>query len=74
SRLARELLKRVGIKKDRIAVQLSSCITKDSYHGPACPHLDYLKTLIQRVGLEVRQDTHINPRAEKRRRAGVYAK
>ena len=65
-------LKGQKITKDRIRVQLSSCITRDNYHGPACPHLDYLKTLIQRVGLEAREDTSITAKAEERRKTGVY--
>jgi len=67
-------LKGQKITKDRIRVQLSSCITRDNYHGPACPHLDYLKTLIQRVRLEAREDTSITAKAEERRKTGVYIK
>ena len=64
--------KREGIAPERIVVQLSSCITKNNYHGPPCPHLDYLKTLIDRVGLDWREDTKISAKAEERRREGVY--
>jgi predicted metal-binding protein len=67
------LLKREKLQKDRIVVQLSSCIAKENYHGPACPHLDYLKTLIQRVGLQAREDTSITTKAEERRKTGVYS-
>lgn len=61
-----------SIEKEQIVVQLSSCITKDSYHGPPCPHLDYLKKLIDKLGLDVLQDTSISKKAEQRRKAGVY--
>jgi hypothetical protein len=60
--------------REKLVVQLSSCITKDNRHGPPCPHLNYLKTLIARAGLDVRQDTSISPAAEKRRQEGIYAK
>ena len=70
--LARQLNKREGIEKDRIVVQLSSCMTKDNFHGPPCPHLGYIKTLIARAGLDVREDTSISELAEQRRRAGIY--
>jgi len=53
-------------------VQLSSCITNYSYHGPACPHLGYLKELIGKLGLDVRETTSISQKAEKRRQAGRY--
>ena len=71
--LCRQLKKREGIDKSRIVVQLSSCITKDNFHGPPCPNLDYMKTLIARVGLDVREDTRISDLSEKRRQEGVYA-
>ena len=72
SNLVQKIKSSESIGKDRIVVQLSSCITKDNYHGPPCPHLDYLKELIGRLGLDVREDTSISQKAEKRRIAGVY--
>ena len=60
SHLVRKLKKQENIEKDRIVVQLSSCITNDNYHGPPCPHLDYLKTLIGRLGLDIREGTEIS--------------
>jgi predicted metal-binding protein len=72
SHLAREIQKKEGVGRERIVVQLSSCITKDNSHGPPCPHLDYLKTLIGKVGMEVREGTAISPKAEERRQSGVY--
>ena len=72
SLLTRRIKKDEGIGKDRIIVQLSSCITKDNFHAPPCPHLDYIKTLIAKLGLDVREDTHINKMSEQRRKAGLY--
>lgn len=72
SNLTRQIKKEEGITKDRIVVQLSSCITKDNFHAPPCPHLDYLKTLIARFGLDVCEDTYIDRKSEKRRKAGIY--
>ncbi len=70
--LARQLSKKEGIGKDRLVVQLSSCMTKDNFHAPPCPHLDYIKTLIARAGLDVREDTRISDTAERRRTDGVW--
>ena len=70
--LKNQIRKREGIEKDRIVVQLSSCITKSNYHGPPCPHLDYLKALVGRLGIDLREDTAISPKSEQRRRDGVY--
>lgn len=64
--------KHEGLTKDRVVVQLSSCITRDNYHAPPCPHLDYLKALIAKLGLDVREDTVISKKAEQRRQEGVY--
>jgi predicted metal-binding protein len=72
SLLTRKLKKEEGIGKDRIVVQLSSCITKDNFHAPPCPHLDYLKTLIAKLGLDVCEDTYISKISEQRRKAGLY--
>ena len=73
SHLVRRLKKEEGIGKERIVVQLSSCITKDNFHATPCPHLDYLKGLIRKLGLDIREDTSINEKSQKRRRDGLYA-
>ena len=70
--LTRKIKAQERLGKDKIVVQLSSCITKDSYHGPPCPHLDYLKELIGKLGLDVCKNTSISQKAEERRQAGVY--
>jgi len=72
SHLVRRLKKEDGMGKERIVVQLSSCITRDNYHSTPCPHLDYLKGLIAKIGLHVREDTVINEKSQKRRGEGVY--
>ena len=71
------LLKQKALKSDKIEpgeilVKLASCISQDNYHGPACPHLDYLKILIQKAGLTCSCDTHLSKKAEEKRAAGVY--
>lgn len=70
--LKRTIKKKENIEKDRIIVQLSSCITKDNYHSPPCPHRDYLKQLIAKIGIDYREDTVISPKSEQRREEGVY--
>ena len=72
SNLIRQINKAEAVTKDRIVVQLSSCITKDNFHSSPCPHLDYLKSLIAKLGLDVRDDTYINEKSEKRRKEGLY--
>jgi len=72
SNLVHKIKMKEGMERDKIIVQLSSCITRDNYHGPACPHLAYLKELIGKLGLDVNEDTSISLKAEERRRAGIY--
>ena len=64
--------KNEGITKEQVVVHLSSCITKDNYHAPRCPHIDYIKAMIGRFGLDVREDTRISHKAQQRREAGIY--
>ncbi len=66
--------KKEGIGKDRVVVQLASCITNDNYHAPPCPHLAYLRALIQRLGLDMREGTVVSAKAEQRRRGGAYGR
>jgi len=73
SNLIRQIKKSETVAKDRIVVQLSSCITKDNFHATPCPHLDYLKGLIAKLGLDVRDDTYIDEKSEKRRKEGLYS-
>jgi predicted metal-binding protein len=64
--------KKDGIPKDRIVVQLASCVTKDNFHSPPCPHVAYIKELIARAGLACREDTVLSAKSEQRRAEGVY--
>lgn len=71
--LKRSLKKHEAIGPDRVVVQLSSCISKDNYHSSPCPHKDYIKTLITRIGLDLREDTVIDEKSQRRREEGVYS-
>lgn len=71
--LVRCIGKREQIGRERIVVQLSSCITKDNYHATPCPHIDYLKGLIAKIGLDILADTHISEKSQQRREAGLYS-
>lgn len=72
SNLVRKIKKHEGVEKDRIVVKFSTCITKDNYHAPVCPHLNYLKELVNKLGLDLSEDTHISKTAERLRAEGVY--
>jgi hypothetical protein len=51
---------------------LASCLTKDNFHSSPCPHLDYLKSLIAKLGLDMCEDTYIYEKSERRRAEGLY--
>jgi len=70
--LTKNAKKHEGISRDKIVVQLSSCITKDNYHSSRCMHTEYIKEQVKRAGLDCAEDTRISERAEKRRREGFY--
>jgi predicted metal-binding protein len=70
--LKRTLKKKEGIEKDKIIVQLSSCITKDNYHAAPCPHRDYIKQLIEKIGIDYLEDTVISAKSQQRREEGLY--
>lgn len=71
--LMRRLKKDEDMPRERIVVQLSSCITKDNIHSTPCPHLDYLKGVIGKIGLDIRGDTCISKSAQMKREQGRYA-
>lgn len=66
------LQKKEGIGRERVAVQLSSCMTRSNYHGPKCPNLGYIRKLISRLGIAIREDTHLSATAQRRRDEGLY--
>lgn len=70
--LAQKIKARENVAKEKIVVHLSTCITNESYHGSQCPHLDYLKELIDKLGLDMRETTTISKKAQERRAAGEY--
>ncbi len=70
--LTRMLAKREQIPRERIVVQLASCITTDNSHAPPCPNLEYLRKLIAKVGLDCRLTTVISGAADAKRKEGIY--
>jgi predicted metal-binding protein len=70
--LARKIKKNEGVERDRIVVQLASCITRDNAHSPRCLFTEYMKDIIARTGIECREDTHVNAKSEGRRASGKW--
>jgi len=72
SLLKRKALQTDNIGAEEILVKLASCISRDNYHGPACPNMEYLKELILKTGISFSCDTHISKKATAKRAAGIY--
>ena len=70
--LKRNIKKEEDIDKDRLVVQFSTCMTKDNYHAPPCPHLDYIRELIAKIGIDLIEDTVIYKISEQKRKEGIY--
>jgi len=70
--LKQTIKKEEDIDKDRLVVQLSTCMTKDNYHAPPCPHLDYIREFIAKIGIDVVEDTTIYKISEQKRKEGIY--
>lgn len=65
--------KKDGISKDEIVVHLSSCASFESYHGPECPHKDYLSELItKKAGLDLVYGSRLSQNTEAKREKGEY--
>ncbi len=66
-------LKKLNLKPEQVALHLASCICKDNYHADICPHLDYLKDLINKKGYKnVVDGTYLSKNATLKRSSGVY--
>jgi predicted metal-binding protein len=73
SNLIAKISEKEGVTKERIVVHLATCMTKDNHHGPKCPFLGYIKKLVSKLGLDLREDTRISQKSEARRKAGEYS-
>ncbi len=67
SNLMKLIRKRTDINPDQVVLHFSSCICKESFHGPKCPHYDYLKELVERKEIPWREGTQISDKSESRR-------
>ena len=72
SHLTRMIKAKEDIGKDQVVVQLSSCITRDNYHAPKCPHLDYITDLLNKLEIDYAEDTRISKKSEEKRQSGEY--
>ena len=67
SNFCKLLKQHTDINRDEVVLHFSSCICKENFHGPICPHYDYLKELVERQNLTWREGTRFSKNAQKRR-------
>lgn len=71
--LSKKLYKKNNINKDEVVVHLSSCMVTDNYHTDRCPHVDYIKNIIQKKGYDnVIEGSYISAGAQRKRELGIY--
>ena len=67
------LLKQTDVKKDEVAVHLSTCMVTDNYHHDRCPNLEYIKSIIRKKSYKnIVDGTFKSENAAKKRAAGIY--
>ena len=68
-----KLKKKTDVTKDEVAVHLSSCMVTDNYHHDRCPHVDYIKTLVEKKkNHNIIEGTYISKTSAKKRENGEY--
>ncbi len=72
SHFSEKLLKKTELKKENVIVHLASCMTTDNYHYDRCPHIDYIKSIVNKRGYEIVEGSYISKGAEKKREKGIY--
>lgn len=68
-----KLLKKTELKKEDVAIHLSSCMVTDNHHYNRCPHVDYIKEIIAKKGFtQVVEGTYISKASSHKREKGIY--
>ena len=70
--LLRRAKKKAGVERDEVVIHLSSCMVTDNAHYPPCPHLGYIRKILERKGVKVREGSYRSNTAERRRGEGEY--
>ena len=67
--------KLADIKNNEIAVHLSSCIAFDNRHSDRCPNAEFMKSIINKAGIEtIIEGSYISKKSQKKRESGIYKK
>lgn len=70
---AKQSKKHNAINKDEVVVHLASCMVTDNYHYDRCPHVDYIKSIVEKRGYKnVVEGSYISKNAKRKRGDGIY--
>lgn len=70
---AKKTREKKSINKDDVVIHLASCMVTDNYHFDRCPHVDYIKSIIDKKGYKnVVEGTYISKTASLKREKGIY--
>jgi len=71
--LMKKLKNNTDIDKEEVSIHLSSCMTTDNYHADRCPHLDYIKYIIEKKGFNnIVEGSYISKTSTQLRGEGIY--
>ncbi len=69
----RQIRKKKDVDRASVVVHLASCIASDNYHGPPCPHKEFIRSIVQdKLGLALKEMTVVSDTAQRRRAEGRY--
>lgn len=62
-----------NVNKDDVVIHLSSCMVTDNHHSDRCPHIDYIKRIIDKKGYKnIVEKSYIYGNTQKKREKGIY--
>lgn len=71
--LCGKMISKKGIKREEIKVHLSTCMVSDNHHYDRCPHIDYIKNIINKRGfIDIVEGSFIDNVSEKKREKKEY--
>lgn len=71
--ISRKMAKTSDLKKDEVAVHLSSCMCFDNHHSDRCMFIDKIKEAVKKQGFtNIFEGSKLSKTAERRRAEGIY--
>lgn len=62
-----------NLNKNEVVVHLASCMVTDNHHYDRCPHVDYIKNIVEKKGYKnVVEGSYISKNATRKREKGIY--